>query len=403
MASIPSRCREHLWTLLPRGCLAVSDKRRNARGARLTRRPFIRLSISTQDKYLGSRCTASAREQSRSTHSQPHFTCIPRRPSVMSHRRTYTHSQHSYVVSIDAGSFANIEIVVGGYHRGGSWSPPPPRASTATTRENHGHDYGASAFHAVFRSAPRRLTTTLPPARVFYPTSHSRKKIISTTIAHPPLSPSAKHSPFVHLQSRLPPVTSTARSSSSTTTDARSKRAFEREQQKQQRVAEERRREEARRAEARRIAAEEARRRQQEESLREERRRRRRAREIASAWRTYEARWALLSQRQPELGLLSALTFERIPWPVVDAPLDCGTRLDVLLRHEAIREFLLSSAHSPDVSAKDRIRAALRRWHPDKFARVLSQVIESDRDAVAEGMGVVVRCLNDMLERENNL
>ncbi|KAH9036900.1 hypothetical protein EDB84DRAFT_1268908, partial [Lactarius hengduanensis] len=136
--------------------------------------------------------------------------------------------------------------------------------------------------------------------------------------------------------------------------------------------------------------------------------RRRRARDIASAWRTYEARWALLSQRQPELGLLSALTFERIPWPVVAADTDdCGAttsrrrRLDVLLRHEAIREFVLSSAYSPDVSAKDRIRAALRRWHPDKFARVLSQVMESDRDAVAEGMGVVVRCLNDMLEREN--
>ncbi|KAI9461289.1 hypothetical protein BJY52DRAFT_1260573 [Lactarius psammicola] len=288
----------------------------------------------------------------------------------MSHRRTYTHSQHSYVVSIDAGSFANIEIVVGGYHRGGAWSPPPPpptttpRASTATIRENHGHGY-----------------------------------------AHAPLSPSTKHSPFVHLQTRLPPTTSTARSSSTTTTDARNKRAYEREQQQQQRVAEERRREEARRAEARRLAAEEARRRQQqqqqEESLREERRQRqrRRAREIAK--RVAHVRGA----RQPELGLLSALTFERIPWPVVDAPLlDCGTprtRLDVLLRHEAIREFVLSSAHSPDVAPKDRIRAALRRWHPDKFARVLSQVIESDRDAVAEGMGVVVRCLNDMLEKEN--
>ncbi|KAH8992839.1 hypothetical protein EDB86DRAFT_1421802 [Lactarius hatsudake] len=284
----------------------------------------------------------------------------------MSQRRTYTHSQHSYVVSIDAGSFANIEIVVGGYHRGGGWSPPPtpppttPRASTATTRENHGHGYAQT--------------------------------------------PSAKRaSPFVHLQSRLPPTTT--RSSSS-------KRAYD--EREQQRVADERRREEARRAEARRIAAADEARRRQEESLREEeerrRQQRRRAREIASAWRTYEARWALLSQRQPELGLLSALTFERIPWPVVvvaDTD-DGGTtprrrrrRLDVLLRHEAIREFLLSSAYSPDVSAKDRIRAALRRWHPDKFARVLSQVIESDRDAVAEGMGVVVRCLNDMLEKEN--
>ena len=109
------------------------------------------------------------------------------------------------------------------------------------------------------------------------------------------------------------------------------------------------------------------------------------------------------------LGLLGALTFERIPWPVAkgeDAArllrLDGTAQALDALRPEAIREFLLSSAHSPDVAPKDRIRAALRRWHPDKFARVLSLVIESDRDAVAEGMGIVVRCLNDMLERENH-
>ncbi|KAI0281536.1 hypothetical protein BC826DRAFT_874827, partial [Russula brevipes] len=134
----------------------------------------------------------------------------------------------------------------------------------------------------------------------------------------------------------------------------------------------------------------------------------RRAREIASAWRSYEARWGLLGQRRPERELLSALTFERIPWPVADLPQSrdgatttpTPTPLDAL-RSEAIREFLLSPAHSPDVAPRDRIRAALRRWHPDKFGRVLSQVMESDRDAVAEGMGIVVRCLNDMLEREN--
>jgi hypothetical protein len=131
--------------------------------------------------------------------------------------------------------------------------------------------------------------------------------------------------------------------------------------------------------------------------------RKRRAREIASAWSSYEARWSLLSQRQP-------LTVERIPWPVAAAdvvpPLD-GRRkrralMEELLRPEAIREFLLSPAHSPEVSSKDRIRAALRRWHPDKFARVLGQVVESDKGVVAEGMGIVARCLNDMLERENH-
>jgi len=224
--------------------------------------------------------------------------------------------------------------------------------------------------------------------------------------------------------------------------DARSKRTYERDHIAEKRAREEirrQRREEARLAEARRAAAaaeeearlrrrrhaeqqrqEQQRQKEEERALREERRRRRlerarvaRDREIASAWRSYEARWGLLSQsqRQPErgLGLLGALTFERIPWPVAkqdDAAqaLRADGRVQLLdaLRPEAIREFLLSSAHSPDVSPRDRIRAALRRWHPDKFARVLSLVIESDRDAVTEGMGIVVRCLNDMLERENH-
>ena len=336
----------------------------------------------------------------------------------MSHRRTtHTSRQRSFVVSIDPGTFANIEIIIegGNHHHRGAW--PPPRATTATRDgpENHqgysyGYRYGASPISYAHRL---RVTNneTGSPVPLLNPRGIIRLFCIridhgTTMIA--PTSPT-KRSPFVPLQSQQPP-TSVGKSTSSSA-DARGKLAYEWERlAARRRIAEERareqqrRREEARLAEARRAAAEEARRRhvqQQRQALRDERRRQertRRAREIASAWRTYEKRWVLLSQRQPEPGLLSALTFERIPWPVADAPRN--RTLDAL-RPEAIREFLLSPAHSPDVSPKDRIRAGLRRWHPDKFARVLSQVMESDRDAVADGMGTVVRCLNDMLEKEN--
>jgi len=192
-----------------------------------------------------------------------------------------------------------------------------------------------------------------------------------------------------------------------------------------------RRRREARPAEARRVAAgdvEEAPRRHTEQQRQEQQRekekrtlrkerhqgRLERARltrdsKIASAWHSYEAGWDLLGQRQrqPErgLGLLCALTFKQIPWPVVkedDAAhllRPDGTVQGLkALRPEAIREFLLSSAHSPGVSPRDRIRAARRRWNPNKLTRVLGLVTESDRDAVAEGMRIVVRCLNVMPE-----
>ena len=266
-------------------------------------------------------------------------------------------------------------------------------------------------------------------------------------LAATPSAPSTKPTPFSPVQSH---PASAARSPSSASA-ARSKRPYGRETgdreylAAQHRIAAEerarellqRRREEARRlAEARRAAAiaEEARRRRHAEQQRQEQQKRllqqqhralrdgrRRMREVASAWSSYEARWGQLSQRRSSSPGASTppLTFERIPWPVAAAaadaagavpplgPLDGRTRrtrgaLDELLRPEAIREFLLSPAHSPDVSSKDRIRAALRRWHPDKFARVLNQVKDSDKDAVMEGMGIVVRCLNDMLERENH-
>ncbi len=239
-------------------------------------------------------------------------------------------------------------------------------------------------------------------------------------------------------------------SASASAPDARNKRTYERDRARdyiparQHRLEEERarahlqrqreREEEARQlaeAEARRAAKEARRRQRLAEQLRHEEQKRlqqqraerrrsertRRAREIASAWSSHETRWSgLLSQSHNQNGA-SLLTFERIPWPVAvvvvePPPPQDGRRtrtrtrrtaaLDELLRPEAIREFLLSPAHSPEVSSKDRIRAALRRWHPDKFARVLGLVVECDKDAVAEGVGIVVRCLNEMLERENH-
>jgi len=190
--------------------------------------------------------------------------------------------------------------------------------------------------------------------------------------------------------------------------------AAAKEARRRQRLAEQQRHEEQKRQQEQKRALREDRRRL-------ERTRHARAHEIANAWSSYETRWGLLSQsqnqNQRQLGGAS-LTFERIPWPVTDSeaiippPLD-GRRsrttrtarraaLDELLRPEAIREFLLSPAHSPEVSSKDRIRTALRRWHPDKFSRLLGLVVESDRDVVADGVGIVVRCLNEMLERENH-
>lgn len=68
----------------------------------------------------------------------------------MSYRRNTTTTrahapptaQRSYVVSIDAGAFANVEIVVRGHHRGGVCTPSRTATVTVTGNRNN-YAYGA--------------------------------------------------------------------------------------------------------------------------------------------------------------------------------------------------------------------------------------------------------------------
>lgn len=109
-------------------------------------------------------------------------------------------------------------------------------------------------------------------------------------------------------------------------------------------------------------------------------------------WRMYEAQWAnIASDSEP-------CTFRTIPWPLVSHP---SSPKDII--PAGITAFLLSPLHSQDQTRKDRIRAALLRWHPDRFRKYLVKVVEEDREAVEEGAGIVVRCLNELSERETRV
>ncbi|KAF8483173.1 hypothetical protein JB92DRAFT_2561515, partial [Gautieria morchelliformis] len=108
------------------------------------------------------------------------------------------------------------------------------------------------------------------------------------------------------------------------------------------------------------------------------------------AWNTYEYRWAALQSSREE-----RLTFRTVPWPLICTPSSPSS-----LSGDNIAFFLLSPLHSENKSRKERIREAMQRWHNDKFEpRILPRVVESDRDAVKEGVDAVVRCLNDLLAR----
>ncbi|KAH9176570.1 hypothetical protein EDB89DRAFT_1938734, partial [Lactarius sanguifluus] len=111
----------------------------------------------------------------------------------------------------------------------------------------------------------------------------------------------------------------------------------------------------------------------------------------SEAWKAYERQWAAIVIGKDD----SPLTFRSVPWPMTLPPRSARE-----VTSEAVAKFILSHAHSEGVSRKDRIKSALRRWHPDRFGRILDRVDVKDRAAVERGVGIVARCLNDLLARE---
>ncbi|GJJ06583.1 hypothetical protein Clacol_000776 [Clathrus columnatus] len=131
------------------------------------------------------------------------------------------------------------------------------------------------------------------------------------------------------------------------------------------------------------------------EKIRKQKKRDRADKRLVEAWEKYESRWAtLLSSSSNE-----RLTFRTIPWPLVSTP---STPSCIVPAH--ITFFLLSNLHSSDKTQRERLRDAIQRWHNDKFEpRILPRVEEEDRNAVKEGVGIVIRCLNELLQKRQTM
>jgi hypothetical protein len=132
------------------------------------------------------------------------------------------------------------------------------------------------------------------------------------------------------------------------------------------------------------------------------------------AWARYEAGWAALmscpaapasgttTPKHESDGLAQqasgSLRFSSIPWPMNPPP---STPTDITAA--LVSAFVLSSAHSAELSRRERVRAALLRWHPDRFGRFLERVEQAERADVEGAVGIVARCLNELLvEGANN-
>jgi len=127
---------------------------------------------------------------------------------------------------------------------------------------------------------------------------------------------------------------------------------------------------------------------------REDRERIRAERTLVDAWQKYETQWASLAASS------EPLRFTDIPWPV---HLPSGPNKPEDITTKEITRFLLSTSHSQNQSRKDRIRNGQLRWHPDRFQRVMRRVNEEDKGMVVDGVGIVARCLNDMMAREKSV
>lgn len=138
-------------------------------------------------------------------------------------------------------------------------------------------------------------------------------------------------------------------------------------------------------AEERRRSVESAKERARREQTRAER-------AMMEAWNAYESRWAAISASSEPLG------FRDIPWPLLVAPVRVAD-----LTPENISGFLLHPVHSSNHSRRERIRTALLRWHPDRFRRILNRVIGSEKSVVEEGVGIIARCLNELLAKEGKV
>jgi len=110
-----------------------------------------------------------------------------------------------------------------------------------------------------------------------------------------------------------------------------------------------------------------------------------------NAFQDYLLKWT-------SLATIPIIRFASIPWPVVlDRPLTSPEQLT----SADIAAFVLSPHHSGDKSRKDRIKAELLRWHPDRFeGRFLTKVFDGDKERVKTGVGEVARCLSDLLSME---
>ena len=110
--------------------------------------------------------------------------------------------------------------------------------------------------------------------------------------------------------------------------------------------------------------------------------------------RVFDTRWSALLNPTAVDAHAPTLHFEDIPWPVSSNTNEVSPET---LTKPNICSFLLFIPVDTRASAKEIIRSALLKFHPDKFeSKVLSRVQPKDVDRAQEAAAAVIRVLNGM-------
>ena len=118
----------------------------------------------------------------------------------------------------------------------------------------------------------------------------------------------------------------------------------------------------------------------------------------------YESLVILHDQQWDWINTLTHLQWADFPWPVLSFS-NATKKEDLTLEAVADYVFAPLRLHHDRAMSKERLKEIIRRWHPDRFeVKYLTRVVNlHEREMVREGAGMVVRFLNDLLGKWNDV
>jgi hypothetical protein len=118
----------------------------------------------------------------------------------------------------------------------------------------------------------------------------------------------------------------------------------------------------------------------------------------------YESLVIFHDQQWDWIDTLPHLQWADFPWPVLSFS-NPTQKEDLTLEAVADYVFAPLRLHHDRAMSKERLKEIIRRWHPDRFeVKYLTRVVNlHEREMVREGAGMVVRFLNDLLGKWNDV